>query len=72
MCCESGLLTNATLAIVGNLLTPRSLRRLESCRTDLEGPLSIYKLPSVWSENRRVGQNQTSNWKKKNRKRYVS
>lgn len=64
-CCESGLLTNAVLAIVGNMLPSRSIKRLEACRTNSDpGTLAVYKLPPEWSENRRVGQNQTRNRKR--------
>ena len=63
-CCESGLLTNAVLNIVGNLLPPVSLKRLEACRSASKtGSLTVYNLPSEWSENRRVGQNQRRNRK---------
>ena len=58
-CCESGLLTNAVLRTVANMLPSQSLQRLEACRTnDDSGPLAVNNLPSEWSENRRVGQNQ--------------
>jgi hypothetical protein len=63
-CCESGLLTNAVLNIIGNLLPPVSLKRLEACRTASKTePLTVYNLPLEWSENRRVGQNQRRNRK---------
>ena len=63
-CCESGLLTNAVLNIVGNLLPSVSLKRLQACRTASHtGPLTVYNLPTEWSENRRVGQNQRRNRK---------
>ena len=65
-CCESGLLTNAVLRIIEKLLPQRSLSRLEACRiNDGNGPLTVYELPSDWSKNRRVGQNQTRNRKRK-------
>jgi hypothetical protein len=65
-CCESGLLTNAVLRIIEKLLPPRSLSRLEACRiNDGNGPLTLYDLPSDWSKNRRIGQNQTRNRKRK-------
>jgi hypothetical protein len=65
-CCESGLLTNAVLRIIEKLLPPKSLSRLEACRTnDGKGPLTLYDLPSDWSKNRRIGQNQMKNRKRK-------
>ena len=61
-CCESGLLTNAVIRIVVNMLPSDSLRRLEGCKTNIEpGGLTVYNLPSEWSENRRVGQNERRN-----------
>ena len=63
-CCESGLLTNAVLRIIEKLLPQKSLSRLEACRiNDIKGPLTVYDLPSDWSKNRRVGQNQMRNRK---------
>lgn len=61
-CCESGLLTNAALKIIENLLPRQSIQRLEACRISSDpGPLTVYNLPPEWSENRRVGQNQRRN-----------
>ncbi len=58
-CCEAGLLTNAVLVILSNLLPSQSMKRLQACRINLDpGPLTVYTLPPEWSENRRVGQNQ--------------
>jgi pentatricopeptide repeat protein len=59
MCCEHGLLTNAVIRIIENMLPPFSLQKIEACRIDssMKG-LNIYNLPSEWSCNRRKGQNQ--------------
>jgi len=68
-CCEAGLLTNAVLRIIENILPKSSIKRLEACRTNKESTddrLTVYNLPSDWSRNRRKGQNQ-----KRNRKRYT-
>jgi hypothetical protein len=58
-CCEAGLLTNATLKILENLLPQQSMQRLNACRISSgSGQLTVYDLPPEWSDNRRVGQNQ--------------
>ena len=68
-CCKSGLMTNAVLRIIENMISPTSLRRLEDCKTKKDGKLVVNNLPPEWSENRRKGQNQRRNRKQSWRRR---
>ncbi len=67
-CCKAGLTTNATLRIIENILPSTSLQRVEACKINKDGKLSVNNLPEEWSRNRRVGQNQrrsrNQSWRK--------
>ena len=60
-CCEDGLMNNAVLRIIENILPSRSLIRLEACKKVKDKKLVVSNLPSEWSHNRRIGQNQRRN-----------
>ena len=75
--CEAGVLTNAVLRVVENVLPVGSWKRLEACRTTdtVSGgsgnsgssgsgsPLTVYDLPTEWSSKRREKQNRRRNRK---------
>ena len=55
-CCESGLLSNAVLRIVEDILplSSTTMKRLTSCNSSGGSSLTVHTLPLEWSCNRRL------------------